>query len=326
MTVTLLKLLKENYTSKRCLRIMPKERWPNLFIVGAPRAGTTSLYGYLNEIPQIFTSPEKEPNFFNSKTVRDAGTQLIQPIRDKDAYLKLFERARDEIYLCEATTHYLADSESPKLIHNVSPNAKIIITLRDPVEREYSQFKLISHSKKIKKIDYCNSFLQEIQIQMRKKNNSWDPGLKLESGLYTQNIKRYLEIFGKENVKILIFENWIKDTKAIMNEILKFLNIHYSLENFLGESLHKSNSFRSSRGNISNYLFEIGYRSKIIKKIIPQSLLYYVRDSFLTKKEMYDELDNKSKKILIDFYRDDVKNLENILGYKLHWSNFQDKK
>ena len=59
---------------------MPKERWPNLFIVGAPRAGTTSLYGYLNEIPQIFTSSEKEPNFFNPYTVTDKGTTFIQPI------------------------------------------------------------------------------------------------------------------------------------------------------------------------------------------------------------------------------------------------------
>jgi len=303
---------------------MQKELWPNLFIVGAPRAGTTSLYQYLNEIPQIFTSDKKEPNFFNSNTVRDNGITFIQPIRDKDSYLKLFENVKDEIYFCEATTHYLYDPESPRLIHNVSPNAKIIITLRDPVEREYSQYKLFFHRSSVEKIDYDNSFLQEIKKQMREKNNSWEPGLRLETGLYTQNIKRYLEIFGKENVKILIFENWINDTKTMMKEILQFLKINYDLEKFHAETHHKSNNWKAPRGNTSRYFLQIGYRNKIINKIIPQSILYYVRDNFFTKKTLYPELDSKSRKILIDFYRDDVKNLEKFLGCKLPWPNFHD--
>ncbi len=304
---------------------MEKEAWPNLFIVGAPRAGTTSLFQYLKEIPQIFTSHEKEPNFFNSYTVKDNGTEFIQPIRDKDSYLKLFENATDEMYLCEATTHYLFDPKCPKLIHNVSPNAKIIITLRDPVEREYSQYKLIFLRTIVEKMDYVVSFLQEIKKQMREKNNSWEPGLRLEAGLYTQNIKRYLEIFGIENVKILIFENWINNPKTMMKEILEFLKINYNLEKFQGNIHHKSNNLRVPRGNTSKYFLQIGYRNKIINKIIPQSILYYVRDNFFTKKTLYLELDNQSRKILIDYYRDDVKNLEKHLGCELPWSNFHDK-
>jgi len=303
---------------------MQKERWPNLFIVGAPRAGTTSLYQYINEIPQIFISPEKEPNFFNTNTVRDNGTIFIHPIRDEDSYLKFFENATDEIYLCEATTHYLFDPECPKLIHNFSPNAKIIITLRDPVEREYSQYKLIFHRTVVDKLDYDKSFLQEIKEQMRDRNNSWEPGLRLESGLYTENIKRYIEIFGEGNVKILIFENWINDIKNIMNEILQFLQINYNLENFHGGIYHKSSAWRSPKGNATNYLLKTGYKSKIIKKIIPQSILYNVRDKILTKKENYSKLDTESRKILINFYQDDVKKLEKFLGKELPWPNFKD--
>ncbi len=322
MTVTLLKLLKENYTSKRCLRIMPKERWPNLFIVGAPRAGTTSLYGYLNEIPQIFTSSEKEPNFFNPYTVTDKGTTFIQPIRDEYTYLKLFENAKDENYLCEATTHYLFDPESPKSIHNVCPKAKIIITLRDPVEREYSQFKLIFQRTRVEKLDYDLSFLKEIKKQMKDKNNSWEPGLRLETGLYTENIKRYLETFGKENVKILIFEDWTNNTQSMMKEILQFLKINNNIENFHGEVHHKSKNLKVPTGNTSSYLLQTGYNSKMINKLIPQSILYFIRDNFLTKKGLYPELDSHSRKILINFYQDDVKNLERLLGKKLPWKNF----
>lgn len=305
---------------------MQKDPWPNLFIVGAPRAGTTSLFQYLKEIPQIFTPHEKEPNFFNSYTVRDNGTIFLQPIRDKDSYLKLFENATDKMYLCESTTHYLFDPECPKLIHNVSPNSKIIITLRDPVEREYSHYKLIFRRTQVEKIDYDDSFLQEIKKQMKEKNNSWEPGLRLETGLYTQNIKRYLEIFGKENVKILIFENWINDTKTMMKEILQFLKINYNLEKFHGEIYYSTNSLRVPRSNASRYFLQTKSRNKIIKKIIPRSILYYVLDNFFTKKTLYPKLDSQSRKILIDFYRDDVKDLEKFLGYKLPWHNFHNIK
>jgi len=302
---------------------MNRKRWPNLFIVGAPRAGTTSLYRYLNEIPQIFISLKKEPNFFNPNTVKDSGTLLIQPIRDKSDYLKLFEKSKDEIYLCEATTHYLMDPDSAKLIHNVSPNAKIIITLRDPVEREYSNFKFICHRTKVEKLNYNISFLDEIKNQMRDKNNSLDSSLRLESGLYTHNIKKFLEIFGKENVKILIFENWINDTKNAMNEILQFLKINYNLKNFHEEIKNDSKSFRELRNNTSKYLLQIASKNKILNKVIPQPLKYYIHDNFLTKKEIYPKFDNKSRKMLIDFYHNDVKNLEKFLGYKLPWPNFE---
>jgi len=305
---------------------MQKERWPNLFIVGAPRAGTNSLFRYLKEIPQIFTSHEKEPNFFNSYTVRDNGTTFLQPIRDKDSYLKLFENATDQMYLCESTTHYLFDPECPKLIHNVSPNSKIIITLRDPVEREYSHYKLIFRRTLVKKIDYDDSFLQEIKKQMKEKNNSWEPGLRLETGLYTQNIKRYLEIFGKENVKILIFENWINDPKTMMKEIMQFLKIDYNLEKFQGEIHYKSDNLKVPRSDASRYFLQTGSRNKVIKKIIPRFILNYVRDNLFTKKTLYPKLDSQSRKILIDFYHDDVKDLEKFLGYKLPWHNFHNIK
>jgi len=305
---------------------MQKDPWPNLFIVGAPRAGTTSLFQYLKEIPQIFIPHKKEPNFFNTYTVRDNGTIFLKPIRNKDSYLKLFENATDKMYLCEATTHYLFDPVCPKLIHNVSPNSKIIITLRDPVEREYSHYKLVFRRTRLENIDYDDSFLQEIKKQIKEKNNSWEPGLRLETGLYTQNIKRYIEIFGKENVKIIIFENWIKDTKTMMIEILQFLKINYNLEKFHGEIHYKSDSLRVPRSNASRYFLQTGSRNKKIKKIIPRSVLNYVRDNFFTKKTLYPKLDSNSRKILIDFYRDDVKDLEKFLGYELPWHNFHNMK
>ena len=109
------------------------ETWPNFFIVGAPKSGTTSLYEYLKQIPQVYMSPVKEPHYFSKSIVPD--NHFLKPIRDKKKYLNLFEGAKNEIAIGEASPTYLADPEAPKLIHELVPNAHIIIILRDPIER-----------------------------------------------------------------------------------------------------------------------------------------------------------------------------------------------
>ena len=113
------------------------EKWPNFFIVGAPRAGTTSLYAYLSQIPGIYMSPVKEPEFFSPN--RSTNDDLI-PIVNKNDYLTLFKNVKDELLIGEASTCYLEDPDSPKLIYNKVADAYIIILLRDPIERAYSHY------------------------------------------------------------------------------------------------------------------------------------------------------------------------------------------
>ena len=115
--------------------IESNEKWPNFFIVGAPKAGTTSLYEYLKNISEIYFPKIKEPHYFSQIAVPE--NHYIPPVRDKKEYLKLYENVNSTI-LGDASVYYLSDPETPTLIHNVSPNARIIISLRDPIERVYS--------------------------------------------------------------------------------------------------------------------------------------------------------------------------------------------
>ena len=117
---------------------MRNEKWPNLFIVGAPKAGTSSLYEYLKKIPGIYMSPIKEPHYFDIQTIPT--NHKLNPIRDKKKYLSLFKKVKDEKIVGEASPGYLSDPQAPKLIHQVSPNARIIISLRNPVQRAFSEY------------------------------------------------------------------------------------------------------------------------------------------------------------------------------------------
>ena len=110
-----------------------KENWPDFILIGAAKSGTTSLYQYFKQTSGIFMSEEKMPGFFNS-------VALHMAIKNKEKYLKLFSKAKKSDLVGEATHRYISDPKSAELIKNTLPNVKIIVSLRDPVDRAYSQY------------------------------------------------------------------------------------------------------------------------------------------------------------------------------------------
>jgi len=99
------------------------EKWPNFLIVGAPRAGTTTLYDFLKRTDGIFMPSRKEPHYFSSI---ESSYLYPPPIRNQKKYLALFKKVKGEKAIGESSTSYLWDPNSPKLIHGVIPNAKIM--------------------------------------------------------------------------------------------------------------------------------------------------------------------------------------------------------
>jgi len=288
------------------------EQWPNLFIVGAPKAGTSSLYVYLANIPGIFMSQAKEPNYFSRKTIPDHS--LVKPIRDKSKYLGLFKKVKDEKIIGEASPSYLSDPEAPKLIHDIIPDAKIIISLRDPVERTLSFYLNLVRIGRMK-----GSFHEELQKSLKHVRAYNQISLRLETGLYAEDIQRYLDIFGSTQVKILIFEEFVKDPKKTLNEILSFLKIDYELDDFKGEAYNK---FGVARGPISQFLLRDIRVRRIVEKIVPPSGRRVLREKLLLKNEEKPKMNQEDRKTLIQFYREDGIKLQKILGKKLPWKNF----
>jgi len=289
------------------------EQWPNLFIVGAPKAGTSSLYVYLANIPGIFMSQAKEPNYFSRKTIPDHS--LVKPIRDKSKYLGLFKKVKDEKIIGEASPSYLSDPEAPKLIHDIIPDAKIITSLRDPVERTLSFYLNLVRIGRMK-----GSFHEELQKSLKHVRAYNQISLRLETGLYAEDIQRYLDIFGSTQVKILIFEEFVKDPKKTLNEILSFLKIDYELDDFEGEAYNK---FAVARGQISQFILRQRIVRNLAERIMSPLSRRTLKEKFLLKNEPKPKMRKEDKEILIKFYREDVEKIQNMLGRKLPWENFQ---
>ena len=257
-----------------------QEIWPNFFIVGAPRTSTTSLYNYLKQVSKIFLSPIKEPNYFNASTI-SAGHK-VKPIQDKKNYLHLFNDVKNEKIIGEASVWYLADPKAPYLIHQQCPNAKILISLRDPVERVYSHFMM-----HVPGLWSISSFHEKLQNELRDGTDFNKPNMGIRRGLYHDDIKRYLDVFDPEQVKISIFEEFILDPKKALKDILHFLELDECIDECEG----------------------INYQQ-----------------FFARAQESKPIMDKTDRTNLTNFYSKDVEKLELLLKRRLPWQNFQNEK
>ena len=289
--------------------MISKERWPNFFIVGAPRAGTTSLYEYLHQHPKIFMSTKKEPSYFLKEIPK-----IIYPIhvRGKKEYLKLFKNVKNEKAVGEASTGYLVDPESPKLIYKQVPNAKIIIILRDPIERSYSHYHMLirmNHEK--------GSFSEVIRRDANRIERGLVVGNTIKSSFYYQPIKEYFETFGNENVKILVFEEFVNDVLGTVKEVLKFLDLGDELHEF---KIEKFNVFRIPKGKIEKLIVDNITLRKIVYRLMGKHQIMKLGKEILYKKNISKHpILPDDKEFLEKLFFNDSYKTQKILGRDLPW-------
>lgn len=294
-----------------------KEVWPNFFIVGAMKAGTTSLYRYLENVPEIFLPQVKEPNFFASSEIPlDSFRKVV--IRSKEDYLSLFANAKGYQYIGEASTDYLYSNIAPYEIKKVIPEAKIIMILRDPIERAFSHYLA---SAKYKNLDIYNlSFYEAVRKDYNRKEKGIGISLLyVESGLYYAKVKRYLELFGEENVLILFFEEFIKYTADQLRIVLNFFGIKSELPSNIDVIY---NSYFQPSTSIGQYM----HKNKTlieISKLIPESKLKVkLRNYFLGESFQKPVLEDDAREYLYGIFKEDVEALKDLIARPVPWNNF----
>ncbi len=294
---------------------------PNLFIVGAPKCGTTSMSDYLGQHPDIFMSANKEPHFFGSDLRYNPGY-----IRDKEEYLALFTNARHEKIIGEASTWYLFSSQAAREIRDFSPDAHIIIMLRNPVEMIYSLHaqRLYDCNEDIP--DFVGALAAEAERSQglrRPKafHGSLDVYLYREVGKYAQQVQRYLDIFGRERVHFILFDDLMKDTAAVFKQTCNFLGIDSTMR----VNLSLKNQMKKHRLlSLGRFMRIPPTLARMIFRVItPQSLRRKLYDFIwnlnvkiekreLMKPELADSLSTE--------FAPDVERLSNLLGRDLnHW-------
>lgn len=179
---------------------------PNFLIVGAPRCGTTSLYAYLQQHPDVYMSLLKEPRYFPCFGVLP-GERVV---RDRAEYKQLFDGVKTERAIGEASPHYLHAPEAAARIAAELPDAKIIVSLRNPADRAYS------------------SYLGRVRrgVEKRPVEDALQPGnYFFDASLYSDALARYFATFDRSRVKVLLFDDFARDTAVALRDLCAFLDI-----------------------------------------------------------------------------------------------------
>jgi len=179
---------------------------PSFFIVGAPRCGTSSLFAYLDAHPRIYACEPKEPYHFNSDIALS-----WRPFADRRDYLQLFAGAREHQVAGEATVLYLYSKAALRGIQALSPSARIIIMLRDPVEvlQSYHALNLLLLNEDLEDLERALAAEEDRRAGRRIPWTCETPFALQYSTIvrYAEHVQRYLEAFGPDRVKCILFDD-----------------------------------------------------------------------------------------------------------------------
>ncbi len=198
-------------------------RLPNLFIIGAPRAGTTALYSYLSEHPDIFFPTEKEPNFHT----RELGTHWR--IRTNEEYCALFREAGDCNVVGEASALYCGTTDAAKNIRAFNPEARIIMMLRNPVDLVYS----FHHRLLLNRQENVRDFERAWRLQEARRKGEHIPRTNTAPSLLQYRdwgrlgaqAERVLSVFRKEQVRFYRLADLAANPRNVYEDILEFLDV-----------------------------------------------------------------------------------------------------
>ena len=282
--------------------------WPNLFVVGAAKAGTTSLHRYLSASPDVFMSVTKEPHFFSSVDAR--GTWTI--VKDQDQYLSLFSARESEIYAGESSPSYLWDPGAAERIHRASPDARILMLLRDPVRRAHSHYLMDVREGLVE-----GDFLQAVRRDYERQDKGWGTShLYVELGLYADAITRYQDLFGAESVLVLVFEEFIKDPGTSLTSVARFLGLPDDAFS-AAETATAHNPYRQARSQLVRRLLNNKVLAALRKRL-PRGMRRAGRQALL-REGAPPELEPAAWDYLRPLFQADMQRVEAILERPLPW-------
>ena len=286
---------------------------PNFFIVGGSKSGTTNISYYLNQHPQVFVSELNEPYYFCRFDVPE-DFERPSMIKDEVKYLKLFKNVKNHKAIGEATSAYLHCPHAASEIKKSFPDSKIIISLRNPIEKAHSSY----FSYKFMHPDN-RSFIDMINCQEQERHEKeFFIYNFIEAGFFSKHIKRYQDEFRSDNIKIIIFENYIKNESEHIKSILKFLGIDESINS----TEQPKGSYRVPKNKITASLLGSSRFRKMATKLIPTVQRQKLGDKFFLKQTKKPPMLSSERKRLKEIYEAEVRNLEELLGYKLPWDDF----
>jgi hypothetical protein len=295
----------------------PSEQGPNLFVVGAMKGATTSIFESLSAHPEIFVPAVKEPHHFSTDLFTHAdpfirwtrhGFANIRRIRARARYLKLYAAAPSARYRVDASTSYLYSAAAARNISQFQPDAKIIILLRDPVMRAWSEYKM-NLAIGVELRTFRDALDAEQKLLIRGKQNPYQRYLR--ASLYGPQVEAYYSQFPAKNIFIDVIDNPRIDMTQVMLSLSEFLGLSPDMP--LGPA--QQNVARSSFSMpLNSFLYFTGFK-KLIGLLTPRDIKNRAKSAYYRPdNSMPSSADQAHLAALLE---DSTRRLEQVTGLDL---------
>ena len=292
---------------------------PNFLVIGAAKAGTTSLYHYLGQHPEVFMSPVKEPHFF---ALGGTGANFPSPgaeaginrksFADPEGYEGLFAGARGEKAIGEASTSYLYSPEAPERIKRRVPEARLIAVLRDPAERAYSTFLALRLGGR----EPLRDFSRALEAEEGRIRDGWEHLWHYKNlGFYHVQLSRYGKALEEGRLRVYLYEDLGADPRGVMRDAYRFLGVDASFE--------PDTSQRHNMSGVSNNGFLVSLVRKrhpvktAIKPLVPATVRRRLVSGLQKRVLSRPPFPPEVRRELVEAYREDVLRLEDLIGRDL---------
>jgi hypothetical protein len=302
------------------------EKKPDVFIVGAPKCGTSAMDQYLAAHPDIYMA-KKEMHAFGSDL--RFGLQFYR--RDLEAYLAEFAARNGERHAGEASVWYLLSTQAAAEIHAFNPEARIIIMLREPAEMLYSLY----HQFRFDGNEHLPSFEEALAAEDERRagrrvsrQTHFAQGLVYrDTARYTEQVRRYFNVFGRERVHVIIYDDLAADVRAVYCRALEFLGVEptYVETDFQVINGNKSAKYSALRNLLNDPL--VRSTAVAIGRRLPRPIFTALHDldrqlwKFNSRSEKRPPLAPEVRAQLQREFAPEVERLSELLGRDLtHWS------
>jgi len=283
---------------------------PNFLIVGAAKSGTTSLYHYLNQHSQVFMPEFKEPQFFVSKLVHN---KVYKCIENEEDYFNLF--ASTESYKCkgEASVFYLYYYEEAikNILHYLGRDTKIIIILRNPVERAYSAYKHVVSGNPDLMMSFDEALKFE-EVQQQCSNNTTPMADYKRMGLYYDSVRAYMNIFA--NVHVMLHNDLKDNPKEEVAKLFNFLDVFPECV----DVKKRHNTGRQAWK--SKWMGNLVLKDNVFKRFIKKAPFFeVVKKKMVNKTQVkFKPISPECQKILLSYYENDTNMLSSLIHRDLN--------
>lgn len=280
---------------------------PNFMIIGVAKAGTTSLYRYLDQHPQVFMCPIKGTNYFGYEDACDWqwGDEGEPPalhnfqVTSFEAYKAMFANVSDEVAIGEASPQYIRCPTAARRIQQCLPGVKLIASLRNPADRAFSGFLM-----RTRRGEVVADVYEELTPQSS----------HVKEGFYYRRLKRFFDLFPKDQVKVIIFEEFKADPAATVGDLFEFVEVDTA---FQPDTSTRHNPAAIPRSRLLNRLFYSRTLIRTANAVLPKGMRQMAKDIRQRNLMRPPQFPADLRASLLNHYRDDILKLETLIGRDL---------